>query len=254
MFAAAEVADANEGGIVACSPLTAQRPTDTFARMKNLTLILPFMIIPLFVGCGEDSGGSAGAAGSGGDSGSGGSAGAGGSAATPIPIKDNAVTVENASFNSHTGKGYINLFDGFAYAGQNATDNADKIDFRHQYRGVDIGNRRIFENMTSKGRWDVLSLFDGITPTESQVGPTTLLESQFDAIDNQQELIASFDFTSVLNSSVRLTDIDDNILAQVFAFTDKNGKRGLFKVISADTAPINTVVRGNLTIQIKVEQ
>lgn len=77
---------------------------------------------------------------------------------TPKPIGHHTVTLENAYYISYTGKGFVNLYDGFTYSDQNATAHASKIDSRHQNRGTDIGNRRIFENTTSTGRLDFSSL------------------------------------------------------------------------------------------------
>jgi hypothetical protein len=167
-------------------------------------------------------------------------------------IASHTVTIENARYDSYAGKGFVNLYDGVVYGGANATANADKIDFRHQYRGVEIGNTRLFENMTTKGRWD-RGLFTGITPTDSRIVATGLNERDFDMIYQDHQLLDAFDFTGTMHASEYLMDIDDNPIADVYAFIDKNGRRGLFRVLSADTGPINTAPQGNLTIEVKVE-
>jgi len=168
---------------------------------------------------------------------------------TARTIDTHTMTIENADYNSGTGKGFVNLYDGVLYSKADLAANADDIDFRHQYRGVDIGNARLLENMTHTNRWG-----GGITnPTDSRIAPTTLTAADFDLIRNDRQLLNSFDFTTSMDDRQFLSDIDDNPTASVYAFIDKNGKRGLFKVISADVAPINTAPQGNLKIEVKVE-
>lgn len=173
---------------------------------------------------------------------------------TPAPptIAMHTVTIENADYASRAGEGYVNLYDGVVYGGADATANAGNIDFRHQYRGVDIGNRRLLENMTHKNRW-AGGLFNGITPTDSRIAATGLSRRYFDGIRNDRQLLGSFDFAGFMDDRQYLTDIDDNRTADVYAFIDKNGKRGLFRIVSADIAPINTTPQGNLKIEVKVE-
>jgi hypothetical protein len=167
-------------------------------------------------------------------------------------IATHTVTIENADYNSCEGEGFVNLYDGVVYNAADAEVNADKVDFRHQYRGVDIGNRRLFENMTNKNRWGCGD-FTSITPTDSRIAATNLSGSALYQIRNIDQLLDSFDFTGPMNSNQYLTDIDDNPVASVYAFIDKNGKRGLFRVVSAVTAPIDTQPQGKLTIELKVE-
>jgi hypothetical protein len=174
-------------------------------------------------------------------------------------LRVHTLSIQNTAFNALRGTGYVNLYAGAAYGGQEATDNAEMIDFRHQYRGRDIGNQRSFENLITKTRWDRTGLFTEITPTESRIGKTKLNEGAFDLIENVDDLIGSFDFQPMLEAAAGrhrrayLSNIDDEASATIFAFIDKNGRRGLFKVMKADRAPINTVSEGILTIEVKIE-
>ena len=167
-------------------------------------------------------------------------------------IATHQVTIENADYNSYAGQGYVNLYDGVVYGGADATANADKIDFRHQYRGGDIGNARLWENMTHKNRWGG-GLFSGITPTDSRIEPTTLSPGDFNRIRSDRQLLDSFDFAGPMDDRQFLMDIDNNPAAAVYAFIDKNGKRGLFRVVSAEVAPVDSRPQGNLRIEVKVE-
>jgi hypothetical protein len=167
-------------------------------------------------------------------------------------IVTHTVTVQNADYNFGTGKGFVDLYDGMVYtydAVSADSNKAEKIDFRHQYRGVDIGNRRIFENMTNQNRWGPLPG----TPTDSRIAPTTLTGLDFQLIHSKSELLDSFDFTGSMTDSQYLNDTDDTPYAVVFAFIDKNGKRGLFRVVNADVAPIDSRPQGKLTIAVKME-
>jgi hypothetical protein len=177
----------------------------------------------------------------------------------PTHLRTQTLTLENTSFNGQRGAGFGDLYEATALGGENAAKNAERIDFRHQYRGRDIGNRRSFENMTTKKRWDRLGLFTDVTPTESLISSTSLDEATFDEIGNATELVASFEFQTLLDDTTDryrrayLSNEEDEPLATVFAFVDKKGRRGLFKVLKAETAPIGTVAEGTITIEIKIE-
>ena len=177
----------------------------------------------------------------------------------PTHLRINTLTLQNTSLNGQMGAGYADLYSGTAYGGQDASDNADRIDFRYQYRGRDIANKRSFENMSTKSRWDRAGLFTNVTSTESKIARTAIDEATFDSIENDDDLMRSFDFQPVLEASASrhrreyLSNAADEPLSGVFAFIDKNGRRGLFKIVSAETAPIDTVSEGKLTIEIKIE-
>jgi hypothetical protein len=179
--------------------------------------------------------------------------------APPTHLRINTLTLQNTSLDGQMGTGYADLYSGMAYGGQDASDNAGRIDFRHQYRGRDIANKRSFESMTTKSRWDRAGLFTDATPTESKIERTALDEVAFDSIENEGDLVRSFDFQPMLEASASrhrrayLSNVEDEPLSTVFAFIDKNGRRGLFKVLRAETAPINTVSEGKITIEVKIE-
>jgi hypothetical protein len=177
----------------------------------------------------------------------------------PTHLRINTLRLQNTSLNGQMGAGYADLYSGMAYGGQDASDNADRIDFRYQYRGRDIANKRSFESMSTKSRWDRTGLFTNATSTESKIARTALDEETFDSIENDDDLMRSFDFQPVLEAEASrhrrayLSNAADEPLSAVFAFIDKNGRRGLFKIMSAETAPIDTVSEGKLTIEIKIE-
>jgi hypothetical protein len=177
----------------------------------------------------------------------------------PTYLRINTLTLQNTSLDGQRGTGYADMYAGTAHGGKNASDNADQIDFRHQYRGRDIGNQRSFENMTTKKRWDRTGLFTNVSPTESKIVITSLDVSSFDLISNDEDLVNSFEFRPLLESDAAryrrayLSNAADEPTATVFAFIDKKGRRGLFKVLDAETAPIDTVSEGMITIVIKVE-
>ena len=174
-------------------------------------------------------------------------------------LRVHTLSLQNTAFNTQQGKGYADLYAGAAYGGQDAANNADSIDFRHQYRGRDIANQRSFESLITKTRWDRLGLFANITPTESKIGKIEMDAGTFDLIENADALLESFDFQPMIEASASryrrayLTDIKDEPVATVFAFIDKKGRRGLFKVVDAGRAPIDTVSEGTLTIEVKIE-
>jgi hypothetical protein len=177
----------------------------------------------------------------------------------PTHLRINTLTLQNASLDGQSGTGYADLYSGTAHGGKDASDNADQLDFRHQYRGRDIGNQRSFENLTTKKRWDRTGLFTNASPTESKIVITSLDESSFDLIGNDDDLVNSFNFQPLLESDANryrrayLSNAADEPTATVFAFIDKKGRRGLFKVLDAETAPVDTVSEGTVTIEIKIE-
>jgi hypothetical protein len=178
-------------------------------------------------------------------------------------LRVHRLTLENATFNGQLGVGYGNLYEGRAYGGQDAAANAARIDFRHQYRGADISNQRSFESMSTKSRWDGLGLFTEATTTASRIKATDIDEKAFEQVEDDTDLLASFAFDDMAKQSPNhnrrayLSNADDEPLSAVFAFIDKDGRRGLFKVVAATSAPVDSsapiVARGEITIEIKIE-
>lgn len=157
---------------------------------------------------------------------------------------------------SATNKCFLNLYDGIAYTKAEAEAQSSKVDFAYNYKGDGCNSCRFFENVTnmSTRTWYVES-FSTITNStleeSEEYGYLTLAD--FDAIQsandlekifeaNPRRLFGSGDITN------RETDVATN---RVFAFVDKDGRKGVFK-IGDYTANVPAGDKATLQLTVKI--
>jgi hypothetical protein len=155
-----------------------------------------------------------------------------------------------------TRTGFIDLYDGAAYTQSDAAAKSSEIDFAYNYHGGGCNTCRFFENVQSMStRTDYVSSFSTITATEltNAAYYYNITEGQFDSIQtaaNIDTLFAKYNITNLGEFSDITNRVNDVAIGKVFAFTDKNGKKGFFEindyianVPDGDPAPLTLTVK-----------
>ena len=152
--------------------------------------------------------------------------------------------------------GFIDLYDGAAYTQSDAAAKSSDIDFAYNYHGGGCNTCRFFENVQSMStRTDYVSSFSTITATQltNAAYYYNITEGQFDSIQsaaNIDTLFAKNNINNLGEFSDITNRVNDVAIGKVFAFTDKNGKKGFFEindyianVPDGDPAPMTLTVK-----------
>jgi hypothetical protein len=155
-----------------------------------------------------------------------------------------------------TRTGFIDLYDGAAYTQSDAAAKSSEIDFAYNYHGGGCNTCRFFENVQSMStRTGYVSSFSTITATQltNAAYYYNITEGQFDSIQtaaNIDTLFAKYNITNLGEFSDITNRVNDVAIGKVFAFTDKNGKKGFFEindyianVPDGDPAPMTLTVK-----------
>ncbi len=132
---------------------------------------------------------------------------------------------------------FLNLYEGIAYAKVDADFNSSKVDFSYNYKGAGCTTCRFFENVTNMStRTNYVHSFSTLTNSKirnvEQHNAISLVD--FDALKNGTEIENLFNskldiasFTGIADITDRVTDVSQG---RVFAFIDKSGRKGFFKI------------------------
>lgn len=157
-----------------------------------------------------------------------------------------------------TRKGFMNLYEGLVYSQTEAIANSSKVDFAYNYHGGGCSTCRFFENVSSMStRTGYVNGFSTITKSlivnaEYEFGIT---RADFDGLRNAEDIDKLFTskdikgYTSI-DISNRTTDI---MTGKIFAFIDKNGKKGFFTVGDYQ-AKLPTGDAASLNLQVKIQK
>lgn len=132
---------------------------------------------------------------------------------------------------------FFNLYDGIVLNKAAAELNSSSVDFAYNYRGGGCPTCRFFENVKNMStRTGYVGSFSTITDSRitnaEQYHDVSI--DEFDALNNGTEIENLFnskvDSTS-LHGSADITDrVTDVAQGRVFAFRDKVGRKGFFKI------------------------
>jgi hypothetical protein len=154
-----------------------------------------------------------------------------------------------------TNKSYINLYDGLVYNRADAKANQEKIDFIYNHKSNACPPCRLMENVkTTKDGHPYISDFTTITESKIKAMEITMTDAEFDGIKTNTDIDGFFSTKNITFSvgSVFLTDNATDIpKGNVFAFRDKNGKSGFFKLGSyTKNLPVGDKATISLTVKI----
>jgi hypothetical protein len=151
--------------------------------------------------------------------------------------------------------GFIDLYDGKTYSQAEAAANSSLIDFAYNYHGGGCSECRFFENVKQMStRTGYVDAFSTLTNSLLAVADS-VKASEFDALKTPADIDALLTKTPVIrNSFVEVSDrTTDVAVHKIFAFTDKNGKKGFFR-ISDYVANVPEGDRAVLTLYVKMEK
>lgn len=138
---------------------------------------------------------------------------------------------------SPTNHSFLNLLEGIAYTKAEADINSSKVDFAYNYRGAGCSTCRFFENVTSMSvRTNYVHSFSTLTncKIKNVEQDKSLTIQEFDALTNGTEIENLFHSkieTNALQGTADITDkVTDVAQGRVFAFIDKTGRKGFFKI------------------------
>jgi hypothetical protein len=162
----------------------------------------------------------------------------------PLPIKPMltyTLMVENiispGGSISTINRSFLNLYEGIVYTKAEAELNSSKVDFAYNYRGAGCSSCRFFENvMSMAGRTNYVQSFS--THTNCKIKnieqDKSITIEQFDALNNGTEIENLFNTRLDISSLQATADITDRVTdvaqGRVFAFIEKTGRKGFFKV------------------------
>ena len=155
---------------------------------------------------------------------------------------------------SAISKCFINLYDGTAYAKADAITNSSKVDFAYEYSGG-----RDFENMkVLKSRTGAINDFSTITNAKIVNAEYShqVKSSDFDNIKTSDDIVNVFtQFKINIDNSTYayLSNAQDVVYGKVFAFIDKNGKKGFFTVDDYPAKP-PAGDKAPITIRVKIQK
>ncbi len=155
-----------------------------------------------------------------------------------------------------TRTGFVDLYDGVAYTQSEADQKSSDIDFAYNYHGGGCGSCRFFENVTSMStRTIYVAGFSTVTNTQlvNAAYYNHVTVGAFDSIKTAANIDTLFvkyninDLDELADVTNRQTDVS---VGNVFAFIDKNGKKGFFEindyvanVPDGDPAPLTLTVK-----------
>ncbi len=152
-----------------------------------------------------------------------------------------------------TRKGFIDLYDGLAYSQTEAKSNSSKIDFAYNYHDEGCNTCRFFENVKAMStRTHYVDGFSAITNSQIEMAISV---TKFDNIKTSADIEKIFtDEKIMLNHLADITNRKTDVaLGKVFAFVDKNGKKGFFS-IGDYAANVPTGDKATLTLTIKIQK
>lgn len=160
---------------------------------------------------------------------------------------------------SQTRKGFLDIYNGKVYNIAEANAISSQIDFAYNYRGGGCSNCRFFENVKSMStRTGYVASFSTITNTliKNVAANDSVSIAEFDAIKTAEDISSLFNkiqqtnFNGFCDITNRTNDIS---IGNVFAFIDKNGKKGFFK-IGDYTANVPLGDPATLNMAIKIQK
>ena len=154
-----------------------------------------------------------------------------------------------------TRSGFIDLYDGKTYNQQQAAANSSQIDFAYNYHGGGCSSCRFFENVKQMStRTGYVDGFSTLTNSLLAVADS-VKAAEFEAVKTPADIDLLLAKTPLIrNGAVEITDrTTDVAVHKIFAFTDKNGKKGLFR-ISDYVANVPQGDRAVLTLYVKMEK
>lgn len=174
-------------------------------------------------------------------------------------VIESSFTIESiADGNVPSNESFLNLSDGTAYTTSEAVTNSSKVDFAYNYRGGGCNNCRFFENVESmSNRTGYVDQFSTVTDSqivnaEAEYGISI---ADFNDIRTNADIDLLFSQHDIeLEDSAHITNrVTDVAVGKVFAFVDKNGKRGFF-VIGDYTANVPASDPAALDIEVKIQR
>jgi hypothetical protein len=184
---------------------------------------------------------------------------------TVAGIRQHTLTVDNIIGTTGGNidaarKGFINFYDGLLYNQAEAGANSSKVDFAYNYHGGGCSTCRFFENVKNMStRTGYVSGFSTVTTsTIANVAKDAgVTQADFESIRNSNDIENLFTGKSIAPKLFGATDVTnrttDVATGKVFAFSDKNGKKGLF-TINDYTANVPTGNPATLVLTVKVQE
>ncbi len=155
-------------------------------------------------------------------------------------------------------RAFLNLYDGIAYLKAEAELNSSKVDFAYNYKGAGCANCRFFENVLNMSvRTNYVHSFSTLTncKIKNVERDKNFTIQEFDALTNGSEIENLFNSKIEAGSLLEIADITDRVTdvaqGRVFAFIDKNGRKGLFK-IGDYLANVPTGDKATLQLTVKI--
>jgi predicted transcriptional regulator len=126
-----------------------------------------------------------------------------------------------------------------------ATANQNKVDFVYFYGATNLAT------LASPSDTDAQTIFTAIadwtTINATKLGATTLTATEFDAIDDDAEIVIAA--TGLTATKANTLEVGDVIAFETASTSANASKKGLLKVVAI--TPENT---GTITIAVKVQQ
>lgn len=183
----------------------------------------------------------------------------------PAAVEKKEFTVESIIGTSSGGivasrKGFINLAEGKTYSQTEAVAVSDQIDFAYNYRGGGCSSCRFFENVKQMStRTGYVSSFSSITDSRvmNVEEHNKMSVAAFDSVETAadfERVVKNYkiDFNAMYGSADVTNRTTDAATGKVFAFKDKNGRLGFFK-IGNYTANLPTGNAAPLPISVKLK-
>lgn len=183
----------------------------------------------------------------------------------PVPVEKTEFTVQSIIGTSNGGilasrRGFFSLADGKAYSQTEAPAVSDKIDFAYNYHGGGCNTCRFFENVKNMStRTGYVSSFSTITDARitNVESYNKMSVAAFDSVETSSDfdrMVKNYkiDFNQMSSSADVTNRTTDAATGRVFAFKDKNGRLGFFK-IGNYTANVPTGNEATLTLSVKIK-
>jgi hypothetical protein len=183
------------------------------------------------------------------------------SPAAPLLIQD-TITVQNILGKDGLDPnrtGFIDLYDGIAFNQTAAATNSSKIDFAYTYHDGGCPDCRFFENvkqMTTRTYYVEAFSFATSSMIINAEENDSVTIADFESLKTAANVDALWN-TKKIAQLGPLAEIafegTDKARGRIFAFIDKNGKKGFFK-ISDYTANVPTGDPAPLTLYVKIQK
>lgn len=184
---------------------------------------------------------------------------------TPLAIEKKEFTVESIIGTSSGGilasrKGFFDLAGGKTYSQTEAPAISDQIDFAYNYHGGGCNTCRFFENVKQMStRTGYVDAFSTITDARilNVEYYNKMSVAAFDSVETAtdfERVVKNYkvDFEQMNGSADVTNRTNDAATGKVFAFKDKKGRLGFFK-IGNYTANVATGSTAPLTISVKLK-